>query len=55
MQEVGQEIEAKLRKEGTFGKFGFGGTFSHLKKEELRTRGIEWQSVEELNPGAIFD
>lgn len=55
MREVDDEITAAMRKDGTLGKFGSGHLFTSRKKEELQRRGIEWQSVEDLNPGIIGD
>jgi hypothetical protein len=55
MKEVNHEVEEEIQKQGISGKIGAVPTFMMLKKQKLRERGIEWQSVEDLNPGASFD
>jgi hypothetical protein len=52
---VNDEAHAEMKAEGTFGQFGSVHTFWSLKKENLKTKGIEWRSPSELNPNACFD
>jgi len=55
IKEVEEEVEAEMKKNGTFGKFGSVHTLWHLKKETLRARGVEWRSPSELNPNTSYD
>jgi hypothetical protein len=55
IKEVEDEADAEMKRDGSFGRFGSVHTFWHLKKEKLRTRGIEWRSPAELNPNTNYD
>ncbi len=53
--EVEQEVEAEMTKRGVAGRFGSTHVFWRLKKEKLKTRGIDWYSPAELNPNVRYD
>ena len=55
IKEVVAEVQTEMKQSGSYGKFGSVHEFTHLKKEKLKARGIEWRSPSELNPGASFD
>jgi hypothetical protein len=55
IKDVEDEIRGEMKRDGSFGKFGSVHTFWHLKKEKLKTRGIEWKSPSDLNPNSNFD
>jgi hypothetical protein len=52
---VEDEVDAEMKKVGSYGKFGSVHTFWHLKKQKLKARGIEWRSPSELNPNTNYD
>ena len=54
-KEVGREVEAKMKADGTAGHFGSCHTFWRRQKEALKQRGIEWRSPPELNPNTNYD
>ena len=55
LEEVRQSVEAQMKKDGTFGKFGSCHTFWELKKARLKEKGIVWRSPRELNPLNRYD
>jgi hypothetical protein len=55
IREVDAEVEAEMKKNGSYGQLGSIHQFWRLKKEKLQASGIEWRSPSELNPNANFD
>ncbi len=55
IKKVEDEVEAEMKKAGSYGKFGSVHGFWRLKKEKLKARGIEWRSPAELNPDTNYD
>jgi hypothetical protein len=55
VKEVDDEVDAEMKRDGSFGQFGSVHTFWHLKKEKLKAKGIDWRSPSELNPNTIYD
>jgi hypothetical protein len=55
IKEVEDEVDAEMKRKGTFGKGGSIGEFWYLKQVKLKARGIEWHSPAELNPGTHYD
>ena len=54
-KDVEREVEAKMKTDGTAGRFGSCHHYWRLKKEALKARGIDWRSPSELNPNANYD
>ncbi|MFA6543611.1 MAG: hypothetical protein WCS99_04250 [Limisphaerales bacterium] len=52
---VDAEVEAEMKRAGSFGKLGSVHTFWHLKQEKLKAKGVDWRSPAELNPGVHYD
>ena len=55
IKEVEAEVQAEMKKDGSYGEFGSVHSFWHFKKEKLKARGIEWRSPSELNPNTNYD
>ncbi len=55
IREVREEVEAEMKEKGTYGQFGSGYLFGEEIKKRLKTRGIDWHSMHDLNPDIIFD
>ncbi len=55
VKEANTEVEAEMKKEGSYGRFGSVHRFWRLKQEKLKARGIEWRSPAELNPNIHYD
>lgn len=55
IEEVDAEVDAQMKKDGNFGKFGSVHSFWDLKKEALKKKGIPWRSPSELNPDTRYD
>jgi hypothetical protein len=55
IKEVNEEVEAEMKKDGSFGKFGSVHTVWQRKREKLKAKGIEWRSPAELNPNTNYD
>lgn len=54
-REIDSEVTAEMKRGDTFGRLGSVHTFWRLKKEKLKSRGIDWRSPRELNDGVIYD
>ncbi|HXF09618.1 MAG TPA: hypothetical protein VN625_02460, partial [Desulfuromonadaceae bacterium] len=55
IKSVEREVEAQMKKDGTYGQFGSVHTFWRLKQEKLKAKGIPWRSPTELNPLTNYD
>ncbi len=55
IQEVENEVEAIMKKNGSYEKFGSVHGFWNLKRAKLKARGIKWLSPSQLNLNACFD
>lgn len=55
IKEVDSEVASEIRQSGTLGQFGSVRTYWRLKKEKLKSKGIDWRSPGELNRGRIYD
>jgi hypothetical protein len=55
IKEVQAEVQAEMKKNGSYGKFGSVHGFWHLKGEKLKARGIQWRSPSELNRDTNYD
>lgn len=55
IRQVNHEVEATMKKAGSYGQFGSCHTFWHLKKDKLREKGIAWRSPADLNPNTNYD
>ena len=55
MKDVDEEVEAEMKKNGSYGGLGSIHTFWQLKREKLKAKGIEWRSPGELNPNTNYD
>lgn len=54
IEEVSRGVKAEMEREGIKG-LGSCYEFWERKQKQLRKRGIEWKSPEELNPGTLYD
>jgi len=54
-KQVAAEVQARMKKEGSAGKFGSCHIAWRYQKELLAKRGIIWRSPSELNPGSNYD
>ena len=55
LKEVDAQVEAQMKQEHTYGRFGALHTFWRLRKQRLKERGIVWHSPEELNPHIRYE
>jgi hypothetical protein len=55
IKEVEAEVDAVMKKNGSFGGFGSVHSFWGLKKQILKAKGIDWRSPAELNPNSNYD
>jgi len=46
---VDAEVEAEMKQNGTYGRFGSVHTYWRLKKEKLKAKDVDWHSPGELN------
>jgi hypothetical protein len=49
------EVYGEMKRNGDSGQLGSVHTFWRLKKQKLKTKGIEWRSPSELNPDKTYD
>jgi hypothetical protein len=54
-EEVDLEVKAELVRRREAKQFGAVHSYWRIKKEKLKSRGIDWQSPQELNPHIRFD
>lgn len=55
IKEVVNQVEERMKKEGSYGQFGSCHQFWALKKQLLKEKGINWRSPSELNPSTCYD
>ena len=55
IKEVEGDVRAEMKKNGSSGNLGSVHIFWELKKEKLKSRGIEWRSPAECNRSICFD
>jgi hypothetical protein len=55
MEDVKDEVDVKMKHQGSYHQFGSVHQFWELKKQLLKERGIEWRSPQELNPNIRWD
>lgn len=52
---VDAQVEAQMKQEHTYGRFGSLRTFWRLRKQRLKERGIDWYTPAELNPNTRYE
>jgi hypothetical protein len=55
IKEVDNEVQAEMKRNGSYEQFGAINGFWHLKKQKLKARGIDWRSPSDLNPFTSYD